>query len=46
MPDILSWDKVIDKRAKSSDNKDLGKVDSRSPNFIEVKEDAVHKKTL
>ncbi len=41
-----TWDKAIDKKAKSSDNKDLGKVDSRSPNFIEVKEDAVHKKTL
>jgi hypothetical protein len=38
------WDKIMDKKVKSSDNKDLGKVESISANYIEVKEGSVHKK--
>jgi hypothetical protein len=33
----MSWDKIIDKKVKSSD-KDLGKVESVSAEYIEVKE--------
>ncbi|MGC1927953.1 MAG: hypothetical protein WA667_03190 [Candidatus Nitrosopolaris sp.] len=40
----MPWDKIMDKRVKSSDNKDLGKVQSISANYIEVKEGSVHKK--
>lgn len=28
MSDIISWDKAIDKKDKSSDNKDLDKIQS------------------
>jgi hypothetical protein len=40
----MPWDKIMDKKVKSSDNKDLGKVESISANYIEVKEGSVHKK--
>jgi hypothetical protein len=40
----MPWDKIIDKKVKSSDNKDLGKVESIAANYIEVKEGSVHKK--
>jgi hypothetical protein len=39
----MSWDKIIDKKVKSSD-KDLGKVESVSTEYIEVKEGVVSKK--
>jgi hypothetical protein len=39
----ISWDKIIDKKVKSSD-KDLGKVESVSTEYIEVKEGLVSKK--
>ena len=44
MSDIISWDKAIDKKVKSSDNKDVGKVESISANYLEVKEGHVSKK--
>jgi hypothetical protein len=40
----MSWDKIIDKKVKSSDRKDLGKVESVSTEYIEVKEGVVSKK--
>jgi hypothetical protein len=40
----MPWDKIIDRKVKSSDNEDIGKVESIAPNYVEVKEGAVHKK--
>src|ERR671930_1435922 len=40
----MPWDKIIDKKVKSSDKQDLGKVESVSTNYIEVKEGLVSKK--
>jgi hypothetical protein len=40
----MSWDKIIDKKVKSSDNEDMGKVESVAANYVEVKERALHKK--
>src|SRR5207245_3962924 len=40
----MPWDKIIDRKVKSSDNKDMGKVQSIAPSYVEVKEGAVHKK--
>ena len=40
----MSWDKIIDKKVKSSDRQDLGKVESVSTEYIEVKEGLVSKK--
>lgn len=40
----LSWDKIIGKEVRSSDKKDLGKVESISTDYIEVKEGVVSKK--
>ena len=46
MPDAvaMSWDKIIDRKVKSTDNEDLGKVESVAVNYVEVKEGALHKK--
>ena len=43
MADIISWDKAIDKKVKSSDNKDLGKVESITKDYIQTKEGIVSK---
>jgi hypothetical protein len=40
----MPWEKVIDKKVKSSDKEDLGKVQSIGPHYIEVKEGSVRKK--
>lgn len=40
----MPWDKIIDRKVKSTDNEDLGKVESVAVNYVEVKEGAVHKK--
>lgn len=40
----MPWDKIIDRKVKSSDNHDVGKVESIAPSYIEVKEGALHKK--
>jgi hypothetical protein len=36
----MPWDKIIDRKVKSSDNEDIGKVESIAPNYVEVKEGA------
>ena len=43
MSDIISWDKAIDKKVKSSDNEDLGKVESITKDYIQTKEGLVSK---
>jgi hypothetical protein len=43
MSDIISWDNAIDKKVKSSDNKDLGKVQSVTKEYIQTKEGALSK---
>ena len=40
----LPWEKVIDKKVKSSDNQDVGKVESVSTYYLEAKEGHVSKK--
>ena len=40
----MPWDKIIDRKVKSSDDEDIGKVESVAPSYVEVKEGAVHKK--
>ena len=44
MADIISWDKAIDKKVKSSDDKDLGKIQSVTRDYIQTKEGTVDKK--
>ncbi len=36
----MPWDKIIDRKVKSSDNVSI------APNYVKVKGGAVHKKTL
>jgi hypothetical protein len=40
----MPWDKIIDKKVKSSDRKDLGDVGSVSSDYIEVRQGFVSKK--
>ena len=40
----MPWEKVIGKKVKSSDSKDLGKVESIGPHFVEVDEGIVRHK--
>jgi hypothetical protein len=40
----LRWENTIDKKVKSSDNEDLGKVQSLAPYYIEISEGSVRKK--
>jgi hypothetical protein len=42
---ILSWDEAKDKKVKSSDDKDLGKIQSTTKDYIEIKEGLIGKKT-
>jgi len=44
MTDIISWDKATDKKVKSSDDKDLGKIQSVTRDYIQTKEGTVDKK--
>ena len=44
MTDIISWDKAIDKKVKSSDDKDLGKIQSVTRDYTQTKEGTVDKK--
>jgi len=44
LTDIISWDKAIDKKVKSSDDKDLGKIQSVTRDYIQTKEGTVDKK--
>jgi hypothetical protein len=41
--DVISWDTVIDKKVKSSDDQDLGKVHTITNDFIQTKEGVVSK---
>lgn len=43
MNDIISWDKAIGRKVKSSDDKDLGKVQSITHDYIQTKEGTVSK---
>jgi hypothetical protein len=43
MADIISWDKAVDKKVKSSDNQDIGKVQSITNEYIQTKEGLVSK---
>jgi hypothetical protein len=43
MSDIISWDKAIGKKVKSSDDRDLGKVESITLDYIQTKEGLVSK---
>ena len=40
----MPWEKILDKKVKSSDRQELGKVESVSSDYIEVKEGTVSKK--
>jgi len=42
---ILSWDEAKDKKVKSSDDKDLGKIQNVTRDYIEIKEGLISKKT-
>ena len=42
---ILSWDEAKDKKVKSSDERDLGKVYNTTKDYIEIKEGKIGKKT-
>ena len=41
---ILSWDEAKDKKVKSSDDKDLGKIQNATKDYIEIKEGKIGKK--
>ena len=43
MSDIISWDKAIGKKVKSSDDKDLGRVESITRDYIQTKEGMISK---
>ena len=43
MSDNISWEKAIDKKVKSSDNKDLGKIQSTTKEYIQTKEGSFSK---
>jgi hypothetical protein len=43
MSDIISWDKAIGKKVKSSDDKDLGKIESITRDYIQTKEGMISK---
>ena len=40
----MSWDNVIDKEVKSADKQDLGKVESITKHYVEVKQGTISKK--
>jgi hypothetical protein len=42
---ILSWNEAKDKKVKSSDDKDLGKIQNVTSDYIEIKEGLISKKT-
>jgi hypothetical protein len=44
MSDILSWDKAVDKKVKSSDDQDLGKIESITREYIQAKQGLIGKK--
>jgi hypothetical protein len=42
---IISWDEAVDKKVKSSDDKDLGKVQNVTKDYIQTKEGTISKKS-
>ena len=42
---IISWDEAVDKKVKSSDDKDLGKVQSVTKDYVQTKEGTISKKS-
>ncbi|MFZ0344645.1 MAG: hypothetical protein WAL24_05760 [Nitrososphaeraceae archaeon] len=42
--DVISWDKAIGKEVKSSDKKDVGKIQSVTTEYITTKDGLVSKK--
>src|SRR5215510_3403171 len=43
MSEIISWDKAIDKKVKSKDDKDLGKIQTITNEYIQTKDGTVSK---
>jgi len=43
MSEIISWDKAIDKKVKSKDDKDLGKIQAITNELIQTKDGTVSK---
>ncbi len=43
LSEIISWDKAIDKKVKSKDDKDLGKIQSITNEYIQTKDGTVSK---
>ena len=43
MSDIISWIKAIDKKVRSKDKEDLGKIQSITKEYIQTKEGTVSK---
>jgi len=43
LSDIISWDKAIDKKVKSKDDKDLGKIQSITNEYIQTKDGTISK---
>jgi hypothetical protein len=41
---VISWDSIVDKKVKSSDDEDLGKVHTITKDFVQTKEGVVSKK--
>jgi hypothetical protein len=41
--DVISWDKTIDKKVKTSDDKDVGKVQSITRDYIQTIEGSIGK---
>lgn len=44
LSEIISWDKAIDKKVKSKDDKDLGKIQSITNEYIQTKDGTINKK--
>jgi hypothetical protein len=43
MSDVISWDKAIGKKVKSVDDKDVGKVEAITTDYLQVKEGTISK---
>ena len=43
LSEIISWDKAIDKKVKSKDDKDLGKIQTITNEYIQTKDGTVSK---
>ncbi len=46
MNDILSWDKAVDKKVKSSDEQDLGMIESITREYNQAKQGLIGKKYI